>query len=107
MFRTLDHFPNGEKPKYTFFTDFDIAAHFGEEGIADTYDRVLEAWGDNYKAMTEVSICLNLLCWDYCQNGNMEISRILGEYYYKSRDYFYEHFDGDNVALEHYFDMTD
>ena len=86
MFRTLKYFPNGKEPEYTFFTDFDIASHFNG-GIEDTYKRVIKEWGNNYKAMTEVSICLNLLCWDFYEKNN-SISKIFSDLYYKSRDYF-------------------
>lgn len=41
MFRTLTTFPNGVKPEYTFFTDFDIASHFGIKAIRDTYRDVI------------------------------------------------------------------
>lgn len=107
VFRELTEFPNGVKPEYTFFTDFDIAGNFDAAAIEDTYNRVLKEWGDNYKAMTEVSISLNLLCWDYYERGLMEMSRVFSDYYYKSRDYFYDHFDGNDEALRHYFEMTD
>lgn len=107
MFRELRCFPNGVAPEYTFFTDFDIACHFGVSAIKDTYRRVLESWGDNYKAMTEVSLCLNLLCWDYYENGKMAISGCLSDLYYDSRDFFYEKYENDKVALHHYFVMTD
>lgn len=105
MFRTLKYFPNGKEPEYTFFTDFDIASHFNG-GIEDTYKRVIKEWGNNYKAMTEVSICLNLLCWDFYEKNN-SISKIFSDFYYKSRDYFYNTFEDNKEALEYYFEMTD
>ena len=107
MFRTLTQFPNGAIPQFTFFTDFDIAANYGEAAVKDTYERVIAEWGDNYEAMTEVSICLNLLCWDYYENGLNELSRLFSDYYYKSKDFFYDTFEDNEKACTYYFEMTD
>lgn len=107
MFRELKFFPNGMKPEYTFFTDFDIACHFGEKAVKDTWKQVKKSWKDDYKAMTEVNIVLNLLCWDYYNHGMQDISKVCADLYYESKEWFYNHYEDNKEALDWFFKMTD
>jgi hypothetical protein len=43
----------GKERKTTFFSDLSIAECFGVEGVCDTYERVMESWGDDLEYMCE------------------------------------------------------
>lgn len=89
MFRTIKVYPNGETPKYTFFMDFDIAAHFGKNAILDTYKRVKAEWGKNAEAWAEVIMSVNLLSWDYADK-NEDTAQIFADLYEKAYAYVFD-----------------
>lgn len=100
--------PNGTKFEYTFFTDFDIADHFGENAIRDTYNRCLNSWKSNVKAIAEMYIALNMRLWLWYEAGNEKLARIYDELYFKLRNFVYA---DDTIysedELRTFFEMTD
>lgn len=99
---------SGEKFEYTFLYDFDIADHFGENAIRDTYKRALNEWKSNIRAVAEIYIALNMRCWFWYENGNNELSGLYEELFYKLRNFVYD----DNTPyskkeLSEFFRLTD
>lgn len=100
----------GYKPISTFYTDFSIAEKYGLEGIEDTYKRVMKAWKDDYKYLTELVMVLNWKCWAWYdkKDGNPKnniYSIQYQELYEKARKYAETHLKGEE--LSYYFETTD
>lgn len=55
----------GYEPMTTFWQDFSIADKFGNNAIAETYERVKSEWKDNYKYWTELCLVLNHKIWQW------------------------------------------
>ena len=113
----LENWVNEQLPlgplQFTFVSDFAIADWYGEKDVRDTYERVKKSWLNDYKAFTEVVIALNMLSWANCAlqrqgyDGREKFVDLYSDLYYKARDDFYERYDGDEVACDHFFEMTD
>lgn len=99
--------------KYTFASDFAIADWYGKDDVEDTYKRVKEQWLGDYKAFTEVVIALNMLSWAHAAlkeqgfDGRDEYIQLYSNLYYRSRDDFYEKYEGHQEACDYFFEMTD
>lgn len=91
--------------KTTFWSDFSIADAFGMEAVKDTFKRAFKGWKDNYVYLTELEIVMNWKCWQHYEKGNMKLSQVYSEYYYKCRDYAYETFNEEQ--LQYHFELTD
>lgn len=89
----------------TFWLDFTIADRFGVEGVKDTYKRAFSEWKTDYIYLTELAIVTNWKCWQHYEKGNMELSELYSEYYYKTRSYALNHLKGDE--LKYYLKTTD
>lgn len=61
----------GYKPQTTFWSDFDIADHFGLEAIQQTYDVSFTSWKHDHIYITELCMVLNHKIW----------------YWYEKKDY--------------------
>ena len=70
----------------TFWSDFDIAEHFGSAAIDDTAIRAYNEWKNDVKYLTELVMVLNHKCWDHYHKG----SEILSEHY---SDLYYEYYE--------------
>ena len=55
--------PMGYEFETTLVTDFQIASHFGEKAVRDTYAEVFDGWKENIVWMTEMYIALNWEVW--------------------------------------------
>ena len=99
--------------KMTFVSDFAIADWFGTDAVKETYTRVKDEWLSDYKAFTEVVISLNMLSWanaaltEQGYDGREEIGRLYADMYYQARQDFYDKWENDREACDHFFDMTD
>lgn len=99
--------------KYTFACDFAIADWYGKDSVEDTYKRVKEEWLSDYKAFTEVVLALNMLSWAHDAlkrqgyDGRDEYIKLYAELYYRARNDFYEKYEGNEEACDHFFEMTD
>ena len=99
--------------EYTFVSDFAIADWFSEEDVLDTYRRVKEQWLDDYMAFTEVVVAVNMLSWAndaLIRQGFDDRERFVKLYsdlYYTARKDFYDKYEGNEEACNHFFEMTD
>lgn len=75
----------------TFWSDFDIAEHFGDAAIDDTAKRAYNEWKNDVKYLTELVMVINHKCWDHYHKGSEILSEHYGnlyyEYYEKALDY--------------------
>ena len=100
--------PNGNKFKYTFMSDFDIADHFGEHAVRDTYKRCLKEWKTDIIAVAEIYITLNMRCWWWYYQHNKIMSRLYVELFYDLENYVYDEdspYSKDELCV--FFGMTD
>ena len=100
--------PSGEKFEYTFLMDFDIADHFGERAIRDTYKRCLNEWKGNIKAIAELYISLNMRLWFWYSKDNDKLAKLYDELFYKLRDFVYSEkspYSKDELRI--FYKMTD
>lgn len=100
--------PNGKEYQTTFHMDFDIADHFGIEGVKDTYDRAFNSWKNCIEYITELCIVMNIRSWYWYSKGNEDLSKLYADYYYQVKDYVYS--DDSKFSKEdqsYFFDMTD
>ena len=104
---------SGNKLNYTFCADFAIADWIGEDAVRETFKRVIESWGDDYKAFTEIALDINLLSWanyQLIQQGITDREKwveFYSELYYDARDEFYTRYDGNDEATDYFFEMAD
>jgi hypothetical protein len=94
-----------ERPSTTFHMDFRIAEAFGIEAVKDTFNRAFQEWRTNYLYLTEFVIVLNHRCWLHYDKGNMVLSNLYADYYYKAREYALDHLEGEE--FEHFYHVTD
>ena len=91
--------------KTTFWDDFTIADAYGEEGVKDTFVRAFWAWKDDVEFVTELAIVVNWKCWQHWKNGNLGLSELYSDLYYKVRDWCLDHLKGED--LRYYLETTD
>ena len=85
--------------------DFRIANAFGKGAVRDTYKRAFEEWKHNVNYMAELTYVLNAWCWALYERGNMELSKLYSDLYYKNHHWCLDNFKGDDA--ETYFRLTD
>ena len=73
--------------KTTFWMDFNIAENYGIDAVKETFNRVFREWKTNYTFLYELTIVMNLKCWDHYEKNNIEISKLYAKYYHQLRDY--------------------
>lgn len=113
----------GYKRKFTFYSDFGIA-EFCEvymadhNAVIDTYNRVVESWGKDIKAITEVAMVLNHKLWSFYDNVDSSYLKCSDEWrehfvsvyqtlYEKCVDYITKTYADDADALSYYYEVTD
>lgn len=110
-------------PKYTFYHDFAIAefceVYMKEKNaIRKTYNEVINAWGKNIKALTEIIMVLNHKLWAFYQKVDshylgvddakaMEFSRLYDTLWKEAQEVLYKNFEGNDEAMSYYYDITD
>lgn len=101
----------GYKRLTTFYSDLSIAEWYSPESVKETYETVCGEWIDDYKYFTEFVMCLNWKSWEHADRGNNELSSLYSDLYYRARDLFYEHYEGDDPekkkAVNYFFETTD
>lgn len=100
------------KRNYTFTCDMSIAEWFLPiEGIAATYDtieRELIDWCyDDYEAFAELIISVNLKAWEHAARHNETWAMWYSDMYFAVKDLYFEHFTGNDDAINYYFDYVD
>lgn len=104
---------SGNKLQYTFCSDFAIADWIGEDAVRETFKSVIESWGDDYKAFTEIVLAINLLSWANDQLIKQGITdrekwvEFYSELYYDAKDEFYTKYDGNDEATDYFFEIAD
>lgn len=99
----------GYKPKTTFYTDFSIADHYGEEAIKDTYKRAFNEWKHDYEYLTELVMCLNWKIWEHYDQSKTDeenyIARLYNDLWEKTDLYARDNLKGNE--LEYFYTTTD
>lgn len=96
----------GYERKTTFYSDLTIADIFGVDAVQDTYDRVVKEWIDNIEYITEFCMCVNHKSWEYFEDDK-ELSKLYSDLYYDLKYKIYEHYDGNQEAIDYFFNITD
>lgn len=99
--------PNGYELKTTFWEDFSIAEKFGVLAIKDTFARVYKEWKDNIEYATELSIVMNLKCWEYYEKHNEKLSQLYEKYYYDMDTYILDSKKYSDKDKSYYLSVTD
>lgn len=110
-----DYFDSvGYECEYTFVSDLAMAEWVGGvEGVNKTYNKLKNEWGGYYKAFTELVMSINLLSWANEQlerqgfTDRGEWIEFYSKLYYKSRNEFYEKYEGNEEATDYFFNTTD
>jgi len=111
------------EPKYTFYADFAIAEFCevymsDKNAIKNTYKNVVESWGDNIEAMTEIVLVLNHKIWSFYEEVDstylgvpketaMKLAEIYNDLWDKAKDFIYKKFGENSEAMSYYFSVTD
>lgn len=96
----------GYERKTTFYSDLTIADVFGVDAVQDTYDRVIKEWMDNIEYITEFCLCVNHKSWEHFEDDK-ELSKLYSDLYYDLKYKIYEHYDGNQEAIDYFFNITD
>lgn len=110
-------------PQFTFYSDFSIAEYcevYKDDAYAvrDTYNRVIEAWAEDYKALTEVVLMLNHKAWAFsdrvdshylgCSDERAEkYVNLYVKLYEEAVDEFMTRYGNNQEAMDYYFQVTD
>lgn len=87
----------GKERKTTFYSDLSIAECFGVEGVCDTYERVMESWGDDLEYMCEWVIALNQKIWQHNET-NAGVAKVYDKLWKQADEYCMNHFKGDDLT---------
>lgn len=98
---------NGYELKTTFWEDFTIAEQFGVSAIKDTFTRAYKEWKDNIEYATELSIVMNLKCWEHYDKNNDELTQLYQEYYEDIDTYILDSKKYSDKDKEYYLKITD
>ena len=94
-------------PFTTYASDFILAEIEGSAGVIKTAKNAWENWKTDYKWATEIIMALNFLAWYHYDEGDISLSQLYSELYYKYMDLYYEQFEGNSEATDYFFNMTD
>lgn len=102
----------GTERKFTFTSDMSIAEWFLPiEGIAaayDTIERELIDWCyDDYEAFAELIISIWLKGWEHAARHNETWAMWYSDMYLAVKDLYFDHFTGNEDAINYYFDYVD
>ena len=104
---------SGHEMQYIFAQDFAIADWYDEKSVKETYNRAVNEWKDNYKAMTEMAVQLSYMSYAHSQLKEQGIAgrdpfiALYSSLFEKVTDFFYKHFENNHEACSHFFDWTD
>lgn len=98
--------------KYTFTSDMSIAEWFlPTEGIDATYDtieRELIDWCyDSHEAFAELIISVNLKACEHAARHNETWAMWYSDMYLAVKDLYFDHFTGNEDAINYYYDYVD
>lgn len=95
----------GYTPFTTFWQDFTIAEHFGENAINETYKRAFTEWKSDYKYLTELVMILNWKMWHFHYQGERELSILYQKLFEESSEWALNNLKGEE--LSYYLKTTD
>lgn len=95
------------KRKTMFYADLSIAEYYNEDSVKDTYERVMKEWLDNIEYIVEFVLCLNWKCWEHHGKGNDKLSLLYHDLYYDAVDKVLTHYEGNQEAMEYYYEVLD
>lgn len=121
-FEAYEKHEHNYEVKTTFASDFAIADFFALHqrdlsAIKDTFNRAFNEWKGNKEYFTEMTIVMNLLCWQYYEYSNdqdteqeqreffTKMSELYSDYYYKCRDYVYDNWSKEDIT--YFYNITD
>ena len=87
----------GKTRKTTLFSDLSIAECFGVSEVTDTYNRVMEGWGNNLEFMCEWVIALNQKIWQHYKD-NPELAQKYDELWRRADDHCKTFFKGERLT---------
>ena len=90
--------------KTTFWQDFTIADHFGENAVRDTFNRASE-WQYDYRYVTDLVMVLNRKIWQHYEAGNKHLAIVYDELWWTAREWALDNLKGDE--WQYFYDMTD
>lgn len=94
----------GYEPKTTFYTDFSIAEAYGYPAVVDTYNRVMEAWSDDYVFLTELVMVLNWKIWEHYDNGDAPLAKLYDSLWEEADSFAQTHLEEDE--LDYFYTTT-
>lgn len=108
------------RPQYTFYSDFSIADWYGESSVRDTYKNVINSWGGDYKALTEIVMVLNHKAWAFdcrvdshylgarcTEEVRLRYIKVYTELYNKADAEFRKRYKDNKDAMRYYYEVTD
>lgn len=121
-FEAYEKHEHNYEVKTTFASDFAIAEFFAVKQrdlspIKDTFNRAFNEWKNNIEYLTELTIVMNLYCWQHYNDYNditkaddlreffKTMSELYSDYYYKCRDYVYDNYSGNDI--NYFYNITD
>lgn len=102
----------GFKCEHSFIKDFMSAEWDDLEKVEDVYSKLKEDWLSDYKAWTEVAVCLNYIAWfhDILIQAGMDYSYdaedLYTELYHRATIEFNRKYKGNDEALDYYYEQT-
>ena len=78
-----------------FYADFKVAVPFGMNAVKDTFNRS-NYKNRNYKAVTELAVVMNHLCWEYyhrAEEAAQKGIKALADKFSKLSEYFTERYN--------------
>lgn len=90
--------PDGYKFNYTWWSDFDIADHFGLKAVKDTYTRAFREWRRDCTAMKELTAVLNWRCWKHYEEKREDFSKLYRDLYEECYSKCLDYFKGDELT---------
>ena len=96
---------SGYQPKTTFFMDFNIADHFGEDAVRNTYKTAFKHWKDNIEYLTELVLVLNWRLWLWHDAGNDTMAKLYDSLWREADQWCMDNLKGDD--LSYYLRTTD
>ena len=94
--------------KTTFTSDFSIAEWCGgRAAVIDTLQRALKGWKSSIEYFGELLIAVNMKSWEHAARGNAEWAALYSELYYFVKDLYFDWFEGNDDAIDYYYDYID
>ena len=92
----------------TFFSDLSIAEWCGgEEGVKDTYKRVMKSWMSNLGYILEFAISLNWKSWQHYEDGNEDMCEVYAQLWESAQSAIYDHYRNDKEATSRIWEYFD